>query len=311
MKDYISKILIALLIITNFALIGGVVYKKKHPQTTPLVEVKPDPVSPLTPPKEPPPQPKIEPKFESYPAIRNITNLGKVLSDIEGHMPAGHIYKDNDKITWAHETTHGINSNIRQKFASRYADGTLYGEWRPLHTGRLVFKSYGKINGFYVLEDRACVIQEPNTTIQAAAKLVPSSLRGGVYNLYMIQQAASWGDTPLYVFDEWTAYTNGAACRLDLGIKERSETVLFALEFNVYALSVAMASKSEDEQFKSYLKWNIERAMKLYEDSKSLGGYEAQDAYLAKMRTSSDADFLRKFTKTYFGEEWAIKVLGI
>jgi hypothetical protein len=60
----------------------------------------------------------VEPTFESWPKVRDIQNiqilsLGEVLQDIELHMPAGHGYRDSHKVTWAHETTHGINANIR------------------------------------------------------------------------------------------------------------------------------------------------------------------------------------------------------
>ncbi len=56
-----------------------------------------------------------QPKWTDYPPIRQVDSqsMGRVLADIESHMPAGHIYRDADKITWGHETSHGIASNIR------------------------------------------------------------------------------------------------------------------------------------------------------------------------------------------------------
>lgn len=271
-------------------------------------------VEPKLEPELPKPEEKFIPEFENHPAIRNVTNLGKVLSDIEEHMPEGHIYKDEDKITWGHETTHGINSNLRMKFSTKttsLGDVQLLGTWIDDIHGHKVFKSYARINGFYVLEDRAVIINEPDTTVGTVAELVPRSLRGGVYKLYMIDQAKSWNDTPLYIFDEWTAYTNGSEVRLDLGIKERSETVLYMLEFNVYALCLAQACKTEDMQFKNYLKWNIERSMKLYLDSKEkLGNAERHDAYLETMKTSTDAEVFRTSARDYLGIDWTKKVLG-
>lgn len=271
------------------------------------IEIEPEPELPK-------PEQKFIPEFENHPAIRNVTNLGKVLSDIEGHMPEGHIYKDEDKITWGHETTHGINSNLRMKFSIRktsLGETQLLGIWIDDIHGHKVFKSYARINGFYVLEDRAVIINEPDTTVETVAELVPRSLRGGVYKLYMIDQAKSWNDTPLYIFDEWTAYTNGSAVRLDLNLKERSETVLYMLEFNVYALCLAQACKTEDVQFKNYLKWNIERSMNLYLESKEkLGNAEKHDAYLETMRTGTDAEVFRTSARDYLGADWTKKVLG-
>jgi hypothetical protein len=271
---------------------------KPKPQPQPIIPIEPEPAPPPVP-------PKIEPEFKNHPPLRKITKLGKVLSDIESHMPAGHIYRDSDRITWGHETTHGINSRLRMEY-SRLRGGSegYHGTW----VGNR-FKSFAGINGFYVLEDQAVIIKEPNTTIQASARLVPRSLRGGVYNLYMIQQARSWGDTPLYIFDEWVSYANGSAVRLDLGISRRAETVKFMLEFNVYAICVAQASKSEDPQFKKFLMWHLERSMKLYKDSVNLGDLSKSTAYLELTKTSSDASEFRAFCRDYFGAEWTKKIL--
>lgn len=288
-------------------------YYSRHRTVEIVVPEEPEqPQKPDEPIEEPPPEPKqIEPEFVSYPQVRSVSeDLGKVLKDIESHMPANHIYKDSDKITWGHETTHGINSHLRMKF-SQGNNASLAGEWTPLHDGKLVFKSYARINGFYVLNDRAVIIKEPATTIRAVAKTVPPSLRGDVYNLYLVQQAQSWDDTPLYLVDELSSYTNGSEVRYDLGIQTRSETVLYMLEFTVYSLCIPMASNSDDPQLKNFLAWQVARTMKLYQDSKQkLGGAEKQDAYLAKIRTSEDAEQFRSFVRKYLGEAWVSQQLG-
>jgi hypothetical protein len=284
-----KKLILLLMLVTvvNFGIFAAKTAKKSEPvlqqeQFTRINVVEPTPV-PVQPVK-----PKIEPEFQNYPLVRSLDNsLGKVLSDIDAHMPAGHIYRDSDKITWAHETSHGIHSNARMKFSN----------------GK-------KINAFYVLENKIVVIEEPDTRIRTVASRVPSSLRGGVFSLYLVQQAGSWDDTPLYIFDEWSAYTNGSACRLDLGIRDRSETVQYMLEFNVYSSCVAWTSGSNDPQLKAFLTWQIERAMKIYKDSAELGNLQNSDSYLEKMRTSTDAAQWRGFCKQYFGIEWCRDVLG-
>ena len=154
----------------------------------------------------------------------------------------------------------------------------------------------------------AAVIVEPPTTIRAAAAKVPQSLRGGVYNLYMVQQAGSWNDTPLYIFDEWVAYTNGSEVRKDLGITGRAETVTYMMEFNVYSMSLAMVVKEkggyDDTQFKAFLMWNMERSVKIYNSEPEA------TAYLNKLRTNGDAENLRAFARSYFGAEWCKEILG-
>jgi len=264
--------------------------------------------------EEKPPQPpqKIEPEWKDYPAVRSVTNLGKVLSDIDSHMPAGHIYKDSDKITWGHETLHGISSNIRQKYSQGFYGGfkTIHGEpaWKTLE-GIPVFHN-GQINGFYCLDNKAVIIAEPKTTISATAALVPTSLRGGVYSLYLVQQASSWNNTPLYILDEWNAYTGGSLTRKDLNIAERSETVQYMIEFDVYATALAMSIKKndpnyDDKQFKNFLMWNIERSMSI------LNNEAGAVDYLEKFKKNQDAQSLRDFAKNYFGEQWCHKYFGI
>lgn len=275
-------------------LIGmGLIYQIKQvpPASEPIVQRPSEPIriepEPIKPEIKPEPPKKIEPVWTNWPKVRAVdSSLGKVLGDIESHMPAGHIYRDSDKITWGHETTHGINSNIRNKH----------------------FQSGRRVNGFYCLEDRGAVIVEPPTTIRAVAAQVPQSLRGGVYQLYMVSQAGSWNDTPLYIFDEWVAYTNGSEVRKDLQIQTRAETVLYMMEFNVYAMTLAKVVKEkggyDDTQFKAFMMWNIERSVRIYNNEADAS------AYLNKLRTNSDAEGLRSFAREYFGAEWCKQTLG-
>lgn len=308
-KKKMLLIIICLLLAINIVMVRK---KRQHLLQKSAPPTQEQPTTPESPKNEEPPKvepklpEKIEPKWTDWPAVRQVSNLGKVLSDIESHMPAGHIYKDSDKITWAHETTHGINSNIRQKFSGSEVN---WGRsvWREID-GKPVFHA-GRVNGFYCLDNKAAVINEPNVRIQTVAAAVPQSLRGPVYSLYLVQQAQSWGDTPLYIMDEGIAYQNGSACRLDLGIQERSETVSQMMEFVVYGTTLAMIIKKQDssyddQQFKAFLMWFIERAFNIYK------GEERAKPYLEAFKTSNDATSLREFAKSYYGEEWTKIILG-
>jgi hypothetical protein len=278
------------------------------------LQTLPKQASPVQPtpelPKEPPTEQKTEPKWEIYKPIQSPDkSLGKVLSDIESHMPAHNIYKDNDPITSSHEQCHGLNSNLRQKFGRDVME-VMLDDYLPEVKVFKCINDGERINAFYCLEDRAAIIIEPRIMISDVVKLLPPSLHGDVYNLYLVQQAASWGDTPLYIFDEWTAYTSGSACRADLGIQSRAETVQYMMEFDVYAVALAMAVKQkdttyDDQQFKAFLMWNVERSMSIYR------GEEGAANYLQKFRNSSDAEALRDFGRKYFGAEWCKKVFGI
>jgi hypothetical protein len=137
--------------------------------------------------------------------------------------------------------------------------------------------------------------------LSAAANLVPLSLRGEVYDLYLVNAQSDWNDQPSYVFDEWTAYTNGANARQQLGIQDRQETVRYALEFCVYATCVARAANSSDPQTRAFIMWQIERVMKLSSGSE----------YLEHLRQEPDAAPLRGFVCDYFGVHWSREILGI
>jgi hypothetical protein len=208
--------------------------------------------------------------------LRDVPHLTGILKDVESHLPAGHGYSDPDRITTVHESTHGINSLLRQRYGCP---------------------------AFYVLNNRAVLMKEPTTTLSYAsvANMVPPSLRGEVYHLYLKQMQRWWNFQPTYVFDELTAYSNGAEARKQLGIKDRQETVRYAVEFIVYSSCVPMASHSTDTQMKEFLKWQIERVIAL----------SGRGAYLDKLRTSSDAKELRDWMRNYYGATWTKKVLGL
>ena len=192
-----------------------------------------------------------EPKWTRYPAVRSVNrpDLGKTLSDIESHLPAGHIYRDADKITWGHESSHGLASQIRMQYSGGvglidYIDDKPYFRLDPDNA-----YVAGQINGFYVLNDRAVIVVEPHTTLQAVARNIPVSLRGMSYNLYMGTQLKGWNSCPLYIADEWIAYTNGSTVRAELGIKSRGESVTQMLEMGAYMMAESMKRRSAIQKF--------------------------------------------------------------
>ena len=251
-------------------------------------------------------EPIQEPNWIDWSPIKNVNQpLGKVLKDIESHLPNNHQYYDKDKIVWAHEATHGINSNIRNS------------------------KNEGRWNGFYTLNNRAILIKEPSVTIKQVADIVPEELKGPSYNLYLIQQRRDWDDCPLYLFDEWTAYTNGSECGIEGDLPGWKYSLFQAHNFNVYCLCLAMIldENYNDEQFKLSLIWNINRTFELYELSKNkklsnLSGsvtFEGQQVvftdlsenmienYLKTIKECEGGAKLRVFMKNYLGSSFCKK----
>lgn len=203
-------------------------------------------------------------KFVDVPVVQNDvdTKFGTILCDIESRMPRGHQYSDKDLITWAHETTHGLNSKIRNE---HYEHGRT-------------------INAFYVLNGKALVMDEPtHIRISQVAQQVPASLRGQIFDLYMIKQPQNgWDDRPLYTWDELTAYTNGTLTRTDLKISSREETVKYMWEMVVYGSYMAMVA--ERDIINEGLKYLLDRASVAYYSS-----YDTNDAddYILKIKDTN------------------------
>src|SRR5438309_5709888 len=98
-----------------------------------------------------------------FPAQNDQSNpqWGDFLTDIAQHLPTqyGDHYSSNDRITHAHETTHGINSHISNHL--RHDGGPAY--------------------GFYVGNDQAILLSGPRVKLSQVAALIPESLRGSRY----------------------------------------------------------------------------------------------------------------------------------
>ena len=231
---------------------------------------------------------------------RSGANWGSALTDIANHLPSqyGTTYDDTDLVTFGHETSHGIHAHLRN-----YEN----------NTGK-------RANAFYVLHDKAALVVEPNIRKSDAVPYVPASLQNFRYGTY-VTGSASWDDTPLYIWDEWNAYVNGAEVgvnRVKEGVwKESSRDQTGNVEFIVYAVAVAMAVKAKDSaywqaetQFREFLKWNIERGMKLHAEMVKMPEMRPGDDQLTKIRTASDAANWRQFLVDTYGASWTQSTLG-
>jgi len=190
--------------------------------------------------------------------VRDVTEFAPILNDVQSQLQAGHQYTCDDDITTVHECTHGINSRLR-----------------GLH---------GKPS-FYVLNNKAIILEEPKGILRSIAEKIPVDYRGKTYQTYLVDARRWWNEQPTYIFDEFSAYINGAQARRDLGRTDRGEAIEFMGEFIVYAVCVPWATGSEDPKMKAFLRYQIDRALDL--------GAEV----------TVDGD-LRVFMDEYFGPEW-------
>lgn len=127
------------------------------------------------------------PEWAPLPPLRarNDRLTPDVLADVDCHVPDPDYWRSSDRGNWCHEGTHGVNARVRNQYG------------RP---------------GVYLGGSRCLLLTHPATTIRRIAALVPAAFRGFQYQTYCVGQAGSWDAEPLYLWDEWAAYVNGARC---------------------------------------------------------------------------------------------------
>ncbi len=226
---------------------------------------------------------------------------GDFLTDIARHLPTryGDRYYSDDRITHAHETTHGINSHISNH----------------LHRGRQ--PAYG----FYVGHNQAVLLSGPQIKLSQVAALIPASLRGSRYQLYCIDQQKYFEDHPLYLFDEWVAYTNGAHAGVELAEKKqldlpRNDALIGPMEFSIYALAVAAAVQKHDpeylrqnKQFREFLAHELRRSLRIYKKGMKLEQFRWERELERNLLEEDDAAEIRQIVKRLYGKELTLEGL--
>lgn len=208
------------------------------------------------------------PDFLEFKPLRQPVD-SSVLADIDSHLPANSDYVNRaEPINWGHEGTHGIASEIRQ------SKGQFY-------------------NGFYCLKNRAVVFREPHIKKSDVAQRVPAELRGKIFALYM-GGMTEWENEPLYVLDEWTAYTNGATVGFqgipNPSVRSFPNDVSSALEFTGYANTLLATIDELDptyqdrDKLQRFVAWNTARVLNLADLArKTPGAYEERQTQLCSL----------------------------
>lgn len=177
------------------------------------------------------------------------STTGRILDEVRTRLDnrENGIYQSSDLINYAHEGTHGLNSKMRNSFGGA--------GW----------------NSFYVGGGFCVVLREPKITITQVAQRVPQNQRTGQYQLYLVSQAGSWNDHPLYILDEWSAYCNGTQCANELKIPYGG-TDRFMLEFVGFSEVLLQVVKERDpnypdlENLTNFIAWQKERSRRLLEN---------------------------------------------
>jgi hypothetical protein len=172
--------------------------------------------------------------------------VGAFLADVESRLPVsmGNQYRDSQRVTWCHETTHGVHSALRIHYR------------KP---------------AFYPGAGKCALVEAPAITLGDVAAVVPQQLRGMRYNLYLVSQRRQWDSEPMYIWDEWVAYNNGTTTGIEEGKGSgpgSSDDAISCIEMAGYSLAVAAAARRKgvpvSEQFREFLAWELRRSLSLY-----------------------------------------------
>jgi hypothetical protein len=258
------------------------------------------------------------PTFLQYPKVHQVESGDSPYADARNHCERYSYYSvAGQRVTSTHECTHGINSQLRNKpirmsptpSMSMGEDAIIScslpqpaEELTPEEEDRKMMIT-GNMAGFYLLQDKAIMLENPSGTISAAAKLVPANARYSRYNLYMVKQAASWNNEPLYIFDEWVAYRNGAACLIydatHGGSQDSNSDFIFGpLEFCTYGLAIMkMASDSGPigDELRDFTHWLLMDSFNLYFTGKVFAPWAQADTLYNQFKSDPGFQQLRQF----------------
>lgn len=299
--------LITLIVVAQvLSTVGFVSKNQANPQAPPQVQV-PRPYDPgIVEPIKPESKPE---KKEYVPEFVKVPSYGEpsedsIYGDVMSHTHRP--WKKSNRNTNVHETAHGITSYLVNKYT----------------------KKLGKqMNGFYALDGKGVVIEEPNLKLSTVARFVPQNLRASRYNLYLIQQPRSQpilNGSPLYLCDEWNAYILDSMCSVEdvrngrntMEPGTRRNGVLAPLEFSIYSIALCMAVEKHDpdywknnKQFRKFIIWNLKRSQKVFEEGRNMEQFKwkAQERLLHNFRNASYASSMRDFTRKHLQGIWLEK----
>lgn len=285
-----SKSFLQLLI--GLVLIFGAFWAKKKPSPQPI----PSPVPQPQPEPEPQPQPTPKPpeytfKTLDWPKVWNKVSEDTFYADIINHAK-NPVLKYN-RSTNAHESTHMINSDIRNSIP-QISDGFT-----------------NMINAFYIGNGKYVKCTEPPILKEDVISYVPPELRFNRYKLYIIGQR-EWNDRPLYILDEFVSYINGGKVSVENVLLNKNDTgwtdgVSGCLEFSIYTISLCMAinDKSnywkENAEFRSFISYLLDSACETYNKGKDMEEFkwDKQDKLLESFKDENNKkmkDFMAEYS---------------
>lgn len=217
-----------------------------------------------------------------------------IYADVINHSE-NNPYSGETRSTNAHETAHFIHNVLMNKYT---------------------ISTKKPMNGFYILNGKAAIIEEPKMKRSFVKNFVPLKLRSYRWKTYF--EESRWEDRPLYIVDEWSAYIiGGKVCVDDIRNnrhdKKWSDGVSGCLDFTIYSLGLCMAVKKFDpdywhnnEQFKAFIMFQLIESNKTFLAGRGeeLLKSEKQDDLLRNLLDSEEAQPYRDFLNEEFNGLW-------
>jgi hypothetical protein len=248
-------------------------------------------VNPQVPPMPDSSKPGGKVAWRTAPPLRAApSGVGTFLADVESRLPPqmGTRYRDKSRVTWCHETTHGVHADLRNRF---------------------------HLPAFYPGGGKFALVEPPAITLGEVAAAVPSSLRGSRYPLYLVRQRREWDRDPLYVWDEWVAYDNGTTTGIEEAGRSQaglSDDAMACIEMAGYALAVAAAARHKgvpvSDQFREFLAWELRRSLALYAKAMTLPDFAWPDRRLERAWRAGDP-FVVDELRALYGEALTVRDL--
>lgn len=229
------------------------------------------------------------PKFVDVPVLNGRISERTIYADVINRT-AQPVLDCDSRDTNAHESTHRLQSQLRN------ANG-------------------GRVNAFYLLNGKACIVKEPGIKLSYVSKFIPASLRSYRYQLYCVDQQHHWNNEPLYLVDEWSAYINGCSVSLEDSkarrLREKTDAASGVIEMGIYSVAMAMAVEKydphyfkTDKQFLPFIRYQWKRAKAVYDEAAPLFPSDNQVRQLKSLQSSPDAHDMREFIKNHLGGVW-------
>jgi hypothetical protein len=245
---------------------------------------------------------------------RSNRNWSPALTDIARHLPAGAEYdgvyrrftEDYDLVTAGHEWTHYLNACLCEYETTAY----------------------------YVMGNKYITLPVPKK-LRGCLPDIPTCLQGKLYELYFVKARESARFDPLYLLNEWTAYTNDVTVAVDqlaegkplnpfVPGETQPDTAGNVLEFTFYGCAVGMAVKKHDPEYyaseagqklREFITFNALRSLDVYGKALRREALNQGDSrnpkLLSNFRRSADTAEMREWVKADLDKDLANALLGV